>query len=81
MSDNILCRLMLILSVFYTAGCSVKERRDDCPCRLVLDFTETDISSMNKIRICLDEGDFTVFEKDLAKAGKPVNARSFFVMI
>lgn len=63
MSDNILCRLLLALSVFSAAGCTVKEQRDDCPCRLVLDFSETDISSMSKIRVSLDDDDFTVFEK------------------
>jgi hypothetical protein len=63
MSDNVLCRFLLALSVFSAAGCTVKEQREDCPCRLVLDFSETDISQMDKIRVNLDNGDLIVCEK------------------
>lgn len=63
MSDNVLYKMLLFLSVFSAAGCSVKEQRDDCPCRLVLDFSETDINEMDKIRVCLYDGETAVYEK------------------
>lgn len=36
--------LVSMVSAFIVAGCSVKERRDECPCRLLLDFSEVDAS-------------------------------------
>lgn len=34
--------LSLLFGALLSAGCSVKEYRESCPCRLVLDFSETD---------------------------------------
>lgn len=63
MSDNVLYRLLLVLTVFSVAGCSVKEQRDDCPCRLVLDFSETDTGRMDEMRVVITENDETVYER------------------
>ena len=34
--------LTISVSALYLAGCSVKEYRESCPCRLVLDLSEVD---------------------------------------
>lgn len=36
--------LVSVVSAFIVAGCSIKENRDECPCRLLLDFSEVDAS-------------------------------------
>lgn len=41
--------LWLALSLISCAGCSVKENRGLCPCRLILDFTEVDTASVKSI--------------------------------
>ena len=38
--------LSVIVGTILCAGCSVKEYRESCPCRLVLDFREVDTSSV-----------------------------------
>lgn len=43
--------LLFALSFIYCAGCSVKENREDCPCRLVLDFNEVDTASVKSIDV------------------------------
>lgn len=38
------------------SGCSVKENRNECPCLLTLDFSQTDTSAIPSALICLDDG-------------------------
>ena len=45
----------IALLVAFTGGCSIKENREDCPCRLVLDFSEIDtvlVKSLNVLATC-----------------------------
>ncbi len=50
--------LSFLLFIMICAGCSVKEDRGDCPCRLVLDFSETDTSAVKSadLRVTADDG-------------------------
>lgn len=41
--------LLFALSVIFCAGCSVKENRETCPCRLVLDFSEVDTAAVKSL--------------------------------
>lgn len=41
--------LLKVIPLLILAGCSVKEVRDDCPCRLILDFSETDTLSFREL--------------------------------
>ena len=45
------------------AGCSVKEDRGDCPCRLFLDFTEVDTMSVQVGRLIRERGCGGVVER------------------
>ena len=49
-------RLVYIaLLVAVAGGCSIKEDRDDCPCRLIMDFSEIDtvlVKSLNVLATC-----------------------------
>lgn len=64
MNENVICRLtLLVLMMLFLVGCSVKEQRDDCPCRLVLDFSQTDVSSIEELRVSLAEESGQVYEK------------------
>lgn len=58
------CKVLLFaVPLILAAGCSVKEQRDDCPCRLVLDFSETDSRHMNEMRVVLGNDDETLYER------------------
>ena len=39
--------LSVIVGALLCAGCAVKEYRESCPCRLVLDFSEVDTSAVS----------------------------------
>ncbi len=43
--------LIWLVSMILCAGCSVKENRNLCPCRLVLDFSEVDTSVIKKAEL------------------------------
>ena len=48
----------LILFMFLiVSGCSVKEDRTDCPCRLVLDFADVDTSKVRSLNILVTDGE------------------------
>ena len=59
------CLLAMIL-VMISAGCSVKEVRDDCPCRLILDFAETDTLSFRELLACAVDDVGAVYGKRLS---------------
>ena len=44
-------RLVVLLTVLAAVGCSVKENRQNCPCRLMLDLTSIDTSSVKVLNI------------------------------
>lgn len=59
--------LMLLLSVLLSsAACSVKEQRDDCPCRLVLDFTDVDTLALASLRVSVSDAAGPVYERSSA---------------
>ena len=62
-SDMLLPALSLILCV----GCSVKENRDLCPCRLVLDFSEVDTVSVKSIDLFFRENDELILSDVVAR--------------
>lgn len=47
-------------------GCSVKENRDLCPCRLVLDFREVDSDAIRSVDLYLTADDGFVFTDNVA---------------
>ncbi len=53
-------RLIVFICLMICAGCSVKENRTFCPCRLVLDFSEVDTSVIRRADLLLaaDDGYF-----------------------
>jgi hypothetical protein len=57
--------LMSVFSLMLLAGCSVKEDRGICPCRLVLDFSEVDTSVIVSADIDVAASDGTVFAAHL----------------
>lgn len=42
--------------LFLVCGCSVKEDRELCPCRIVLDFSETDVSLSEPLDVRITDG-------------------------
>ncbi len=54
--------LMHWISVILLAGCSVKENRDVCPCRLMLDFSSVDRTVMDFADLFVTADDAFVFE-------------------
>ena len=50
------------------AGCSVKEDREKCPCRLMLDFSGVDTSVVKSVKICAESADGLVFSDSLSAA-------------
>ena len=58
------CALLIYFLPFFMflQSCSVKEQRDDCPCYLVLDFSEVDEYMYNDIRVFLADSDKPVYE-------------------
>ncbi len=57
--------LTFLLSVMLCAGCSVKEDRENCPCMLVLDFSEVDTSVVKSADLSLAADDGFVFTGEL----------------
>lgn len=53
--------LSLFLSALLGAGCSVKEYRESCPCRLVLDFNEVDTMTVRSADLYVTVPDGYVF--------------------
>jgi len=53
--------LICVLAVVMAAGCSIKEDRSGCPCRLVLDFSEVDTSVVKSLELLGLAEDRTVF--------------------
>ena len=48
------------------AGCSVKEDRENCPCRMMLDFSRVDTSLVRSVRICAESAEGVVFSDTLS---------------
>ncbi len=57
--------LICLVSLMLCAGCSVKEDRGACPCRLVLDFSEVDASVVERADLKLAAYDGFVFTDEL----------------
>lgn len=58
---------MLLLSVLLSSvACSVKEQRDGCPCRLVLDFTDVDTLALASLRVSVSDAAGPVYERSSA---------------
>lgn len=53
--------LVGMISMYLLAGCSVKEDRELCPCRLMLDFREVDTSVIRYADLFVEAGDGAVF--------------------
>ena len=53
--------LSVIVGVLLCAGCAVKEYRESCPCRLVLDFSEVDTSAVRSADLYVTVPDGYVF--------------------
>lgn len=53
--------LVSAVSALIIAGCSVKENRDGCPCRLMLDFSEVDTSVIRSANLLVTAQDGVVF--------------------
>lgn len=47
--------LLCVGALLVLAGCSVKEDRSLCPCRLNLDFTKVDTLDVSTVRVCVSE--------------------------
>lgn len=47
------------------SGCSIKENRADCPCRLVLDFSEVDTTVVNSAHVNMVHLSQTIVDKEL----------------
>ena len=57
--------LLLTVSLLICAGCSVKEDRIECPCRLLLDFSEVDPSVIKSADYHLSASDGFIFTGSL----------------
>lgn len=44
-------RIAFMLAVLFAGACSVKEDREDCPCRLMLDFSAVDTSLCRELNL------------------------------
>lgn len=53
----------LLLYAVVCAGCFVKEDRSDCPCRLLLDFSENDVSVVDSASVLALSGGNVVFSE------------------
>ena len=58
-----------ILSLVLCAGCSVKEDRSVCPCRLVLDFSEVDTAVFSYAEVGITSQDGYLFETRIESDG------------
>lgn len=57
--------LLFALSFIFCAGCSVKENRDICPCRLVLYFSEVDTASVKSIDVFIRADDEVILNENI----------------
>lgn len=57
--------LMSVFSLIVCAGCSVKEDRTLCPCRLVLDFSEVDTAVIRSVDLDVTAPDGFVFAENV----------------
>ena len=57
--------MMAVMLMMFAAGCSVKESRDGCPCRLVMDFTDVDTVAVRDVRLYVDDGQECVCDMEL----------------
>lgn len=57
--------LVCVVSAFVIAGCSVKENRGECPCRLLLDFSEVDTSVIRSADLLVTARDGVVFADEV----------------
>ncbi len=57
--------LTALVSVVLCTGCSVKEDRDKCPSRLVLDFSQVDTSAISSADLIIRADDGFVFTDEL----------------
>ena len=62
--------LLLTACMLICAGCSVKEDRTVCPCRLFLDFSEVDPSAVKSADFHLSASDGFIFTGTL-ESGSP----------
>lgn len=70
MKRNIeIMRLVVLLTVLAFVGCSVKENRQNCPCRLMLDLTSIDTSLVKVLNIQAVTADGLVFADTLLARG------------
>lgn len=57
--------LLSVVSALIIAGCSVKENRGECPCRLLLDFSGVDTSVIRSADLLVTAGDGVVFADEV----------------
>lgn len=57
--------IMAAMMVTLAAGCSVKESREGCPCRMVMDFTDVDTVAVKDVRLYVDDGKELVCDVEL----------------
>ncbi len=57
--------LICLVGIMLGTGCSVKENRDECPCRLVLDFSEVDTSVIRHADLIMTADDGFVFTDNM----------------
>lgn len=90
MMKNFYIGLMLAISTLITAAaCSVKEKRDTCPCRMILDFSEVDVNAYADMRVFVSgeaetlcdeysvpEGFFPMYEILIPRSDVAVNVYS-----
>ena len=59
--------VFFLLVFFMAAGCSVKEDRQECPCRLVMDFSEVDTSLVGEVNVVAVFSGSIVFSDRIVK--------------
>lgn len=52
--------VILMIGVFCALGCSVKEDRAECPCRIILDFSKVDTSKVKSLNVLVTSADKVV---------------------
>ncbi len=66
MKQNVYRTLICLFAGTLFAGCSVKEDREDCPCRLVLDFSEVDTFLVKSVEVLGVTGENVAFSDTLS---------------
>ncbi len=57
--------LCICLVLCLAAGCSVKEGREECPCRLILDFSYVDLSAVKSADVVVTGGEGFMFNGEI----------------